>query len=214
MNNFQLKILACILMVIDHVGVVFFPNIIIYRIVGRLSFPIFAFLLTEGYFYTKNIKNYLIRLFIFSLIFQIPYSLTFKTDTLNIFFTLFLGIIVLLIDDKFKNNYKYFDIKNAIIFLLIVLSQIMNMDYGYYGIITILLYKKYRDNFKKLIIGFIFLNISISFFNNIQFISLFSLLIIKTYNNKLGITNKFVKYGFYFFYPIHIVLMYYIKLIT
>ena len=88
MNSFQLKIIACILMAIDHVGAIMFPDIDLYRIIGRLSFPIFAFLLTEGYVHTRNLKKYFIRLFIFAIIPQIPYSLAFGIDILNIFIEL------------------------------------------------------------------------------------------------------------------------------
>lgn len=59
MSVFALKILACISMVIDHLGAVVYPDALWMRYVGRLSFPIFAFLLAEGFYHTKNVKKYL-----------------------------------------------------------------------------------------------------------------------------------------------------------
>jgi len=207
MNSFQLKIIACILMAIDHIGVIIYPESDLYRIIGRLSFPIFAFLLTEGYIYSKNLKKYFIRLFIFAIIPQIPYSLAFGMDVLNIFFTLFFGMLAILVDDKIENPYK----KWGIIFIIISLSELLNMDYGYYGIIMIFLFKKYKDNWKNLIIGLILLNISIYPLWNLQVFSLGALPLIRMYNKKIGFMNKYVKYGFYSFYPVHILVIYLIN---
>ncbi len=126
MNSFQLKIIACILMAIDHIGAIIYTDNDLYRVIGRLSFPIFAFLLTEGYMHTKNLKKYFLRLFIFAIIPQIPYSLAFGMDILNIFFTLFFGMLAILIDDKIVNPYK----KWIIIIGIILLSEILHRDYG------------------------------------------------------------------------------------
>jgi len=63
MNSFSLKLLACITMLIDHIGAIFFPDIMFIRIIGRVAFPIYAFLITEGYSRTKNLKRYMSRLF-------------------------------------------------------------------------------------------------------------------------------------------------------
>ncbi len=207
MNSFQLKIIACILMAIDHVGAIMFPDIDLYRIIGRLSFPIFAFLLTEGYVHTRNLKKYFIRLFIFAIIPQIPYSLAFGIDILNIFFTLFFGMLAILVDDKINNVYK----KWGLILGIVAISELLHMDYGYYGIIMIFLFKKYKDNWKKLIITLILLNISIYPIWDLQVFSLGALPLIKMYNKKIGFMNKFVKYGFYSFYPVHILVIYLIN---
>ena len=57
MNSFVLKLFAASFMLIDHIGILFFPEIMIFRILGRISFPIFAFLVVEGFMHTRNIKN-------------------------------------------------------------------------------------------------------------------------------------------------------------
>ena len=71
----QLKLLACIFMLCDHVGFVLMNNNWIMRAVGRLAFPIFAFLLVEGYRHTSDIRKYFIRLFLFALISEVPFDL-------------------------------------------------------------------------------------------------------------------------------------------
>ena len=68
MNSNQLKLFAIITMVIDHIGYALFPEVLLLRIIGRLSLPIFAFLVAEGYHYTRNIKQYMFRIFIFAII--------------------------------------------------------------------------------------------------------------------------------------------------
>lgn len=68
LDSFTLKIIAITAMVIDHVGLLFFPTIAIFRIIGRLTIPIMAYLITEGYKKTRSIKKYMFRLFIFALI--------------------------------------------------------------------------------------------------------------------------------------------------
>ena len=77
MTSFVLKIIAMITMIIDHSGDVFNPLLheksLIFNAVGRIAFPLFAFMVVEGYTHTSNIKKYLLRLFIFALISEIPF---------------------------------------------------------------------------------------------------------------------------------------------
>ena len=85
MTSFTLKIIALITMFIDHSGYVFAGNFSFCNFIGRIAFPIFAFQISEGYKHTKNLKKYFLRLGIFALISQIPFSLfTFKYHGGNI----------------------------------------------------------------------------------------------------------------------------------
>ena len=95
MNTFYLKLLAVVLMVVDHIGFFLYPQYTILRIIGRLSFPLFGFLIANGYKYTRDKKKYFLRLFIFANIIQTP-SL-FMTIPVNIFYTLSFGIIPFLV---------------------------------------------------------------------------------------------------------------------
>lgn len=92
---FSLKVLAGITMLIDNIGVVLFQNIIIFRVIGRISFPIYAFLIAEGYMKTKNIKGYMTRLGVLALLSQILFMITFDIRGLNVSFTLLGGLLVI-----------------------------------------------------------------------------------------------------------------------
>src|SRR6266702_2418964 len=100
MNTFTIKVIAVGLMVIDHVGVFFFPDISLLRIIGRGAFPLFAWLIANGVYHTSNINNYLNRLLFFAVISQVPYLLAnrqidFFFTQYNVLFTLFLGLLTI-----------------------------------------------------------------------------------------------------------------------
>ena len=99
LNTFTLKIIAIVSMLVDHIGLVFFPEVMMFRIIGRISFPIFAYVLAEGIYYTKDITKYMLRLGIFALLSEIPYDLAVMGSVLefshqNVFFTLFFAVLM------------------------------------------------------------------------------------------------------------------------
>ena len=102
LNRNQLKIIALITMLIDHIGIVFFSNMVAFRVIGRISFPIFAFFIAEGLHYTRDKFKYTSRIFIFAILSQLPYTLLFQTYQLNILFTLFISIVLIIIAEKIK----------------------------------------------------------------------------------------------------------------
>ena len=104
MSTYKIKWLAVLLMVVDHIGYFLFPQQIIFRIIGRLSFPLFAFLIANGYKFTRDKKKYLLRLFIFANIIQLP-SL-FMSLPFNIFYTLSFGLVCIMIYES-----KYSDVQ-------------------------------------------------------------------------------------------------------
>lgn len=218
MSSFQIKILACLFMLIDHFGLIFFPSLIGFRIIGRFSFPLFAWLISTGYFHTGNVFKYLRRLIVLAVIIQIPYSLYFKSTYLNIFFTLFVGLLVIYFYDSLKNRtIAIISVSN-----LLLLSAVLNFDYGVYGVLTIFLFYFFHKDFKKMIFSQLLLNIFnlavIILFDNfvltkldiVQPFSLLALIIIFLYNGRKGQNFKYV---FYVFYPAHLLFMYAIKLI-
>lgn len=147
MTGFALKIIALITMLLDHIKYSMpITNCFITKYFGRISFPIFAFLITEGYIHTSSKKKYIIRLLIFAVISQIPFMLfrTLVADKLmlNILFTFLLGILGIEIFDYFKKNIQINKIfKNIIViisFLVIaILGSYISVDYGWFGIATI-----------------------------------------------------------------------------
>ena len=150
-NSFQLKILACASMLVDHIGLIFFPQIIIFRIIGRLSFPIFAFLISEGYIRTKNVKKYMWRIFIFFIISEPIYLFAFRPymfENLNIFATLFLGLIAIYFYDRIENKSHAL----TAVILISILASIFGADYGFFGVLLIFSFYLYnvKTNFNKL----------------------------------------------------------------
>ena len=132
MTSFDIKVLAALLMVIDHVGLVFFPDWLIFRYLGRLSFPLFAWLLGQGEKHTRDVYAYLLRIVTWGLISQPIYFLLFHNGQLNILFTLALGLIALRLP-------KLIGAKYLVWTAMAIIAQVVNADYGAYGVLTIIL---------------------------------------------------------------------------
>lgn len=224
MSNFTIKALACLFMIIDHIGAALFPEYIFFRIIGRLAFPLFAWMIALGYTHTKDPIKYMKRLAIFALISQIPFNLALNTKSLNIFFTLLLGLITIYYYDRYEKEKNERRMKLSLIIPSII-ATVLNTDYFAYGTATIFLFYYHREDFKNLIKSQVILNLlfmslyiisivlsgtSFELAGIIQILSLFSLIIIKYYNNKQG-PKKFT-YAFYAFYPVHLIIIYFIKL--
>jgi len=199
MNNHKndlLKIIAIISMTLDHIGWLFFPDIIIFRVAGRLAFPIFAYQIALGYEKTKNVYQYMLRLFIFGLISQIPYSLL--TEGLNIFFTLLIGLVMIYLKDK----------TNIFIGLLpLVFDYFFELEYGIYGLLMIYCFSIFKDNKANAILSIISLTLvfsSLYYHNLVQALAIFALPMI-FYEFKTRITLN--KYVFYLYYPLHLLLL-------
>lgn len=200
-----LKLIALLTMVIDHVGAVLYPNIIVLRMIGRISFPIFAYLLALGYKSTHDAKKYLKRLLLFGLLSEIPYILAFNSDNLNIFFTLALGLVAIMFFEKKENLYV------IIVFCFAVFAHV---DYGIYGVFVIFFMYVYVY-YSKMIgtILFILATFVYSYFNVLQIFAILSIPLIGLLENiPKNIDIKKYKYVFYAFYPLHLVLLYLIKL--
>lgn len=230
LSNASLKMLAILFMLIDHIGAtglytVFTPSEDIYyllRIIGRLAFPIFAFLIAEGYYYTKNMYRYFTRLMIFAFISEIPFDLAFSNKMFdftsqNVFFTLSLGLLAILLFDKYKDsNLTISYLSLSVIGLLAIL---LRTDYHMIGIIIIFCFYYFRHDYIRLTISISFINLMLAFEpllelmktgvfeiqSVLQIFSLFSLFLIYCYNGKKG---RQFKYFFYMFYPVHLFVLY------
>lgn len=221
MSSFVLKIIAVITMFIDHIGYVILGKLSFFNYIGRISLPIFAFQISEGYIHTKNLKKYFLRLFIFAIISQIPFMLFYKLLStkfcLNIFFTLLLGLACIFIYDKSKHK----TVGILIAILIGIIAEFMHCDYGFYGISIILIFYIFKKSKINSAIAFIIATtikyiipiIQYGFRNEYLYLligTLFPILFISLYNGKKG---KDTKYLLYLFYPIHLLLIYGISLI-
>ena len=224
MSSFTLKIIALISMLFDHSGYLIFNGFSFFNFIGRLAFPIFAFQITEGYVHTRNLKKYFFRLFLFALISQIPFLL-FKMNLVenifafNIFFTLSLGLATIWIYDKNK-------ILGVIsFFLFATISEVLNFDYGAFGITIIFIFYAFKNHKLLMNVSFIlavilkYLSYFILYFNTIYFyiylllciFTISSIVFIDLYNGKEG---KKIKYLLYIFYPLHLLILYLFTLIN
>lgn len=228
LNKNHLKLIALISMTIDHIGLILFPNILILRILGRLAFPIFAFCIADGLKHTRNVKKYILLLFIFALISQIPYHFIFAPKiNLNILFTFLISIAFIFCINKIKNSDNISDkILPTILIILIsgfcLIDLYLEMiDYSIFGILLVLIF--YYFDYNKIpfyilsgtliILATLYYYIISNFYikNHIFIYAILALPIIYLYNNEKGKIN--LKYLFYIFYPLHLTLIFLIKLI-
>ena len=236
MSSFILKIIAVISMFCDHFGDSFIKHFSFLNLLGRMSFPIFAFQISEGYIHTKNLKKYFFRLLIFALASQLPFYLFLQkflpssTSCLNIFFTLLLGLTCIKIYDIFnnlKNNFlesKVLNIslKNIVGFIIVLIiayiGELLHVDYGAFGIIVVFSFYLFKNNKLAMVIFYIFLcvirygiYIILTGFNityiYICIFCILPILFISLYNGKQGYK---IKYFLYFFYPVHFLMLYFL----
>ncbi|OWA34858.1 hypothetical protein B9G55_13985 [Saccharibacillus sp. O16] len=177
-----MQLIAMLTMLIDHLGYVFFPDERWMRIVGRIAFPIYCYLLVVGYQRTRSKPRYAFRLFILALISQLPFMFAFITDGVNVIGTLFVALLVILFIDHFKGNPE---LQVLLAFLALaaiyVPLNMLNFDYAIYGVLTVLVYR-YLPSAIGMLAGQFVLNVLFIFvlhFNSpIQFYSLLPTLFI------------------------------------
>lgn len=222
MDAFQLKSLAILAMVLDHVGAVFFPAQILFRAAGRIAAPIMAFFIAEGYTKTRHVRRYMLRLLIFALISMLPYRGVFGGSPFSILFDLLLGLWVIDTTQWLQKDYQ----KWLVVFLAAGVAYGLKTD-GYLGISTLVyLFYRYGKNKRKMVLAMSLLyggglafkmleslvqGQAIDLANPLlwlRLLSLLALLLIFRYNGERG---KGLKYFFYIFYPAHLILLYFLK---
>ncbi len=230
-----LKIIAMVTMLLDHIGASILENGVlkeisgqsvtsadvaslhaynrwrlvdqILRFTGRLAFPIFCFLLIEGFLHTHNWKKYFARLFVFSLLSEIPFDLAFFKewfywDAQNVFFTLWIGLLVLAgmkyLEERedFAQSVRYL-LQAGVIAAGIALAEWLKTDYAGFGVLVIALMYFLRKNKKAQItcgcVCFLW-----------EITAPLAFIPISQYNGKRGMDLKYV---FYFFYPVHLLIL-------
>ncbi len=231
LNGFLLKVIAAVTMLVDHIGAILFPRQMIFRDIGRIAFPIFVFLLVEGFIYTRNVRKYEIRLLIFALLSEIPFDLAFNDSVLefqsqNVFFTLLIGLIMLDVITA-VSKYTGQGINGILLELLILvafvaLAFLLRTDYSGGGVLLIYCFYKFRDMHvvKFLLLGLICL----LFYTRIELFALLAVIPLLLYNGRRGFRQdgglysgekrgpayQLVRYLFYIFYPAHLLILHFI----
>ena len=218
LSGFTLKIVALITMIIDHTGAVLFPEIEEFRIIGRIAFPIYVFLVVEGVFHTSNIKRYLIRLLVFAAISEIPFNLMvsnsiFNIHFQNVFFTLAIGVAMMWAMNVIAEKYMNPMLSTFCLLIALVVAWFAKVDYAAYGIALMYLFYCYRY---QRIIACVGMAVASVVFGGIQWLAILSIPFILLYNGERGrvyLSGKWLKYTFYGLYPIHIMVLVLIRMI-
>ena len=207
-------------MVIDHVGNILYPDLLFLQMIGRLSFPIFAYLIVLGVESTKKPLKYMITLLSFALISQIPYYIAFDIqpfERLNILFSLLLSAVTIYFYDK----------KSPVAFVPLLISIILPTEGSYYVVLTAVGMKLLKDTPKLGALVLFALNIQFLLIPGdlqaqIQILSLLAvpliLLHVKNWLRKeilipeKSFAYSIRKYAFYLFYPLHLALLFLVKL--
>lgn len=229
-----LRTLAVILMLCDHMWATVIPGNAWLTNIGRLAFPIFAFLISEGYVHTSNFKKYALRLLIFAIISEIPFNYFYGGNWFypyhqNVMFTLLLGLLAISLIDKLKKNHSGKQIAKTVALLLLLsfASAAGFVDYGFRGFLTVVMFYVFRDfPFAWLLQLVAMVLMNIVFFRGemamvelfgktyeiaTQGFAVFALIPIWLYGGRKGRTNKVIQYGFYAFYPVHMLILYLIQ---
>ncbi|MEF2247022.1 MULTISPECIES: TraX family protein [unclassified Paenibacillus] len=166
-----IQFIAMLTMLIDHIGAAFFPEDSYFRVVGRIAFPLYAYLLVLGYGRTRNITRYTARLAVLALISQIPFSLLFHTYHLNAVATLLAALFTIRIIDHFRSALF---IQMFVVCIAIFFMEFIAFDYGMYGLLLVLIYRYARP--AHMLWLHIALNIIIGLFINGWFVQVYSFL--------------------------------------
>lgn len=208
LSSTSLKLIAVVTMLVDHIGMLFFPKELLFRVIGRMSFPIFAFLIAEGFEKTSNERNYLFRLLALAVISQIPYDFFIRASgvssvPLNIFFTLSAGLLSLIALKRLPHIYSI-----PVIAFILLISKFASFDYGVYGVLTVLassLFIRYRTAGAISLFSLPLFRTILEFFWGTLTVQLYAMLtvpILMLYNGEYG--RRFPRLFFYGFYPVHL----------
>lgn len=226
LNGNALKIIGLICMVIDHVGYMFFEDCALLRIIGRLSFPIFAFMIAEGCKYTKNKLRYFLSVFLLALTCQIAVFIFDGSTKIYSLMSLAISIPIIYLLQVFKKNlfvknktkYIYGCLLIFSVLSVCVLNKFIEIDYGFWGTMLAVfasLFKNEKGKEDNLYLSLAFLGIGLIFLAMSTFVeqyyALLSLPLLCLYSGKRGNLN--MKWFFYLFYPAHFVILELIYLI-
>ena len=230
LNSNHLKLIAIIAMTIDHLTWLLFPGfqtvwyVVVLHMIGRLTAPIMWFFIVEGYNHTHNLKKYITRLFGFALISHFAYCFAFGISFIptsffnatSVLWSLAWAVVLMSILDNDKIN-KYLKI---LLFILIFLITFPS-DWSCIAVFSIIFMNKYKDNFKMkmtmMMVGTLMYSLVYyfcidKFYGILQLSTALSIPVLYFYNSERGKLN--LKYLFYIYYPLHLVIIGIIKLIV
>ncbi len=220
-----LKLVAMGTMLIDHVAAVlltrmylagwlgaeFYDVILVLRMIGRVAFPIYCFLLVEGFQRTGNYRRYLRRMVLFALISEVPFDLSLSAEVVhlehqNVMFTMTIGLLAMYgmkwVAEKKLLKGKYLIVQLLIAAVAAGTATLLKTDYSWAGVLCICaMYLFKASNAGRALLG----NAFLIMINTLEVAGLFSVPLIGSYNGERGLK---IKYFFYMFYPAHLLVLY------
>lgn len=214
----SLKLIACITMLIDHVGAAMLPRLVILRVIGRIAFPIYCFLMAEGVAYTRNPRKYGMRLTVGVLLAELPFDfalfggLTWHYQ--NVMLTLLLGFLAL----EMGKRSERMGIKVFWVFAFAILAELLRTDYGGMGVVLIGFFGLVRGKrYEKVIMAaglaaicYLMGSPVIPIFGlriPIEMYGVFAMLPICIYSGQKVTHSKAIQWAFYLFYPVHLTVL-------
>ena len=218
----QLKLLALLLMTVDHIGLFLFPEHLVFRLIGRLAMPIFAWMVAEGCLYTKNRLRYLLTMLGFGLICQVVYLVFMESLNQCIFITFSMSILIVYAMDYASKKKSFFSLCvmgvafGAVTYICHFLPGALagtdfSIDYGMIGVflpVMIYLGKNKEQKLMAAAMGLAMLSMRYGFW---QWPSLLAVPLLALYNGQRG--KRKMKYLFYIYYPLHLVAIYGLSLL-
>ena len=237
LNSFTLRILAMACMVCDHLWGTLLPKAIWLNTIGRLTFPIFAFLLVEGFYRTHNRKQYFKRLLIFALISEIPFNLEAEGGLFfpfhqNTLFTLCLAFLLMSWIERARQRgrVRFIAVSAAAVVLGFLLGFVTFVDYYGYGIWMVLLFyfcRGLKYGWVGELAGMVYINwemigglvFPVTLLGREvdipqQGFAILALIPIWLYSGKRGPHSKALQYACYIFYPVHLTVLYLLLLLV
>lgn len=231
-SSSTIRIFAMFVMLLDHMWATLFPRQEWMTCVGRMAFPIFAFLIVEGFFHTRNLKNYIKRLAICALISEIPFNLMYQGKIFyplhqNVIVTFLIAITIMYLIERTKEKGKlWLTILVSILLSLLgfILGIITFADYYGTGVLTVLAFYFFHERkwwcYLGQALSLWWINVELlgglcypvtifgyKFEIEQQALALLSLILIWMYHGRQGYNSKVFKWFYYAFYPLHTLIL-------
>lgn len=207
----MIKLIAAVCMVVDHIGYIFFPEQLFWRLIGRISMPLFAYSIARGYEYSRqknSMPRYIKRMVVFTAVSQVPYYLM-AGDGWNIGLTWLFSLLLLFsIDCEDRSRF----VKGIEIIAILAAASLVNIDYGVYGVLMPLAMRqrKYYNMFLSVVVLWAFYTLMNGIAGLIQIASCAAVPIlyaIVPQDSRI----RLPKYFYYVFYPAHILILVMLK---
>ena len=207
-----LKFIACLTMLIDHIGAIFFPTVAMYRIIGRIAFPLYAFLLAEGIHYTRSPLKYGLRLLFVAVLTELPYDLLFHGQLTwgrnSVMVTLLLGFCAGIASRQSTGWMKY-----LVTLPFLLLGRYAQGSYGMSGVAMCVMFLLSREFPQRKTVQFfllILLSLHMAGFPgplSVQVYAIAALVPIALYSGEKRSSSKALQWGYTLFYPAHLILL-------